>query len=329
MPNESYFSQVVDLLRTEAAAIGNTAARLQPDQVDRVISLLAACRGKVVVLGVGKSGIIGQKIAATMTSAGTAAVYLHPSDALHGGLGIVTADDVVIVLSNSGETDELRELLPYLKRRNVPMIAIVGSLKSSLAQQADAVLDASVDQEACPLNLAPTTSTTVALVIGDALAMTLMQVKGISADDFASNHPAGQLGKRLTLRVADLMHSGAQNPTVAAHAAWMEIISTITHYGLGAVNVVDNDSSLLGIITDGDLRRSLQRLGPQDIAFANIKCDDLMTRDPVVTNPDALAYDALRLMEDRSSQISVLPVIEADRKCVGLIRLHDIVRSGL
>jgi len=327
--SESYFSQVVDLLKAEAGAIAKTASRLRQDQVDRVVGLLANCQGKVVVLGVGKSGIIAQKIAATMTSAGTAAVYLHPSDALHGGLGIVTSDDLVVVLSNSGETDELRELLPYIKRRNVPMIAIVGNVKSTLAHQADAVLDASVDQEACPLNLAPTTSTTVALAIGDALAMTLMQVKGISADEFASNHPAGQLGKRLTLRVADLMHSGSQNPTIAPDAAWMEVISTISHYGLGAVNVVDNEGRLAGIITDGDLRRSLQRLGPADIAFANIRCDDLMTRDPVVANPDMLAYDALRLMEDRPSQISVLPVVDGDRRCVGLIRLHDIVRSGL
>ena len=329
MSDESHFSNVIDLLRAEADAIGKTASRLQQDQVDRVVKILANCEGKVVLLGVGKSGIIAQKIAATMTSGGTAAVYLHPSDALHGGLGIVTPDDVVILLSNSGETDELRELLPYVKRRNVPMIAIVGNIKSTLAQQADAVLDASVDQEVCPLNLAPTTSTTVALAIGDAVAMTLMQVKGISADEFASNHPAGQLGKRLTLRVADLMHTGSQNPTIAPDAAWMEIVSTITHFGLGAVNVIDNEGHLAGIITDGDLRRSLQRLGPDDIAFANIKCDDLMTREPAVANPDMLAYDALRLMEDRPSQISVLPVVDSDRKCVGLIRVHDIVRSGL
>src|SRR6266699_1077398 len=329
MSEGSHFSQVVELLRAEADAIGKTAARLRQDQVDRVIEMLANCSGKVVVLGVGKSGIIAQKIAATMTSAGTAAVYLHPSDALHGGLGIVTSNDAIIVLSNSGETDELRELLPYLKRREVPMIAIVGNLKSSLAQQADAVLDASVDQEACPLNLAPTTSTTVALAIGDALAMTLMQVKGISADDFASNHPAGQLGKRLTLRVADLMHTGAKNPTIATDAAWMEIVSTITHFGLGAVNVVDGDGKLAGIITDGDLRRSLQRIGAGEIGFANIKCDELMTRDPIVTNPEMLAFDALRLMEDRPSQINVLPVVDGEGLWVGLVRLHDIVRSGL
>ena len=329
MPEQTSFSQVVDLLRAEADAIGKTATRLQPEEIDRVVALLSSCQGKVVLLGVGKSGIIAQKIAATMTSSGTAAIHLHPSDALHGGLGILTSNDVVIMLSNSGETDELLQLLPYVKRRNVPLIAIVGKLKSTLAERADAVIDASVDQEACPLNLAPTASTTVALAIGDALAMTLMRARGLTEDDFASNHPAGQLGKRLTLRVADLMHAGSQNPTIGTAAAWMEIISTITHYGLGAVNVIDAEGRLAGIITDGDLRRSLQRIGAAEIAFANIKCDDLMTRNPVVTSPDTLAYDALRLMEDRPSQINVLPVVDGDKKCVGLIRLHDIVRSGL
>ena len=322
-------SQVTELLRAEADAIGKAAARLQAGDIDPAIDLLKRCKGKVVVLGVGKSGIIGQKIAATMTSSGTAALFLHPSDALHGGLGIITADDVVIMLSNSGETDELLELLPYVKRREVPLIAIVGRVKSTIAQRADAVIDASVDQEACPLNLAPTASTTVALALGDALAMTLMRAKGLTENDFASNHPAGQLGKRLTLRVVDLMHGESQNPTIAPDAAWMEIVSSITHYGLGAVNVVNSDGRLAGIITDGDLRRSLQRIAAKDLAFANITCDSLMTRDPVVTTPDTLAYDALRLMEDRPSQIYVLPVIDDDRKCVGLIRLHDIVRSGL
>src|SRR5213594_1638022 len=261
MSEQTSFSQVVDLLRAEADAIGKTATRLQPEEIDRVVALLSSCQGKVVLLGVGKSGIIAQKIAATMTSSGTAAIHLHPSDALHGGLGILTSNDVVIMLSNSGETDELLQLLPYVKRRNVPLIAIVGKLKSTLAERADAVLDASVDQEACPLNLAPTASTTVALAIGDALAMTLMRAKGLTENDFASNHPGGQLGKRLTLRVADLMHSGSQNPTIGTGAAWMEIISTITHYGLGAVNVIDAEGRLVGIITDGDLRRSLQRIG--------------------------------------------------------------------
>src|SRR5437667_9573444 len=231
-------SQVVALLRAEAEAIGKAASRLKAEDIDRAISILSGCKGKIVLLGVGKSGIIAQKIAATMTSSGTAAIYLHPSDALHGGLGIVTADDAVVMLSNSGETEELIGVLPYLKRRGVPIVAIVGRLKSTIAQRADAVIDASVDQEACPLNLAPTASTTVALAIGDALAMTLMRAKGLTESDFASNHPAGQLGKRLTLRVGDLMHSGAENPTITNDASWMDIVATISQYGLGAVNVI-------------------------------------------------------------------------------------------
>ena len=329
MNDLSDYEHVLELLRVESDAIAKAAARLQAAQLERVLSILKKCKGKVVVLGVGKSGIIAQKIAATMTSSGTAAIHLHPSDALHGGLGIVTADDVVLMLSNSGETDELIELLPYLKRREAPLIAIVGKVNSTIGERADAVLDASVDQEACPLNLAPTTSTTVALAIGDALAMTLMRAKGLTESDFASNHPGGQLGKRLTLRVADLMHSGAANPTIADNASWMDVVSTITQFGLGAVNVIDADGRLAGIITDGDLRRSLQRLGARDFGFANLKCDDLMTHNPVVTSPETLAFDALRLMEDRPSQISVLPVVDGDHRCVGLIRLHDIVRSGL
>ncbi|HXT62188.1 MAG TPA: KpsF/GutQ family sugar-phosphate isomerase [Pyrinomonadaceae bacterium] len=322
-------SHVTELLRAEADAIAKAADRLQAADIDAAIELLKNCAGQVIVLGVGKSGIIGQKIASTMTSSGTAALFLHPSDALHGGLGIVTPDDVVIVLSNSGETTELLQLLPYIKRRNVPLIAIVGKANSSIAQRADAVIDASVDQEACPLNLAPTASTTVALAIGDAIAMTLMRAKGITETDFASNHPGGQLGKRLTLRVGDLMHAGEENPMIGIDAAWMEIVSAITHFGLGAVNVIDAEGRLAGVITDGDLRRSLQRIGAKDLAFANITCDDLMTRNPIVTTPEALAFDALHLMEDRPSQINVLPVVDGGQKCVGLIRLHDIVRSGL
>jgi arabinose-5-phosphate isomerase len=329
MTDSSDYSHVVELLRVESDAIAKAAARLKAQQLESVLSILKSCKGKVVLLGVGKSGIIAQKIAATMTSSGTAAINLHPSDALHGGLGIVTPDDVVLMLSNSGETNELIELLPFLKRREVPLIAIVGNLNSTIGQRADAVLDASVDQEACPLNLAPTTSTTVALAIGDALAMTLMRARGLTESDFASNHPGGQLGKRLTLRVADLMHSGAKNPTIADNASWMDVVSTITQFGLGAVNVLDADGRLAGIITDGDLRRSLQKLGGRDFSFANLKCDDLMTHNPIVATPEMLAFDALHLMEDRPSQISVLPVVEGDRLCVGLIRLHDIVRSGL
>ena len=322
-----YFTDVQELLKVESDAIAQTANRLDPAQVERVIELLAKCIGKVVVLGVGKSGIIAQKIAATMTSAGTAALYLHPSDALHGGLGIVQEGDVVILLSNSGETDEIVSMLPYLKNRKVGIVAVVGNLNSTLAHRADAVLDASVDQEACPLNLAPTTSTTVALAIGDALAMTLMKVKGLTPNDFANNHPGGRLGKRLTLRVTDLMHSDAENPTIATGSSWVDVVRAISRGGLGAVCVVDGSGRLAGIITDGDLRRTIEQTDHD--ALARLSCDDFMTCKPTVATPDLLAYDALQLMENRPSQISVLPVVDADGVCVGLLRLHDVVRSGL
>jgi len=327
MTDKNYLAAVQGFLRLESEAIAQTASRLKQDQIERVVQLLAGCKGKIVILGVGKSGIIAQKIAATMTSTGTAALHLHPSDALHGGIGIINSDDAVIILSNSGETDEIIEMLPYLKRRQVPIVALVGNLNSTLAHRADAVIDGSVDQEACPLNLAPTTSTTVALALGDALALTLMQVKGLTPDDFAINHPAGQLGKRLTLKVADLMHSGADNPTIASGAIWMDIVKRISDGGLGAVNIVDDAGRLAGIITDGDLRRAIQRLDHN--ALADLRCDEIMTRNPTVAHPELLAYDALQLMENRPSQISVLPVVDEDRVCVGLIRLHDIVRSGL
>lgn len=327
MTDKNYFAEIQGFLRLESEAIAQTATRLKQNEIERVVELLASCKGKIVILGVGKSGIIAQKIAATMTSTGTGAIHLHPSDALHGGIGIINSDDAVMILSNSGETDEIIEMLPYLKRRQVPIIALVGNLSSTLARRADAVLDGSVDQEACPLNLAPTTSTTVALALGDALAMTLMQVKGLTPDDFAVNHPAGQLGKRLTLMVSDLMHSGTDNPTVPVGAVWMDIVKRISEGGLGAVNVIDDGGHLAGIITDGDLRRAIQRLDHG--ALANLKCEGLMTTNPAVATPQLLAYDALRLMEGRPSQISVLPVVDSDRICVGLIRLHDIVRSGL
>lgn len=327
MTDKDYFSQVVDLLRLESEAIAQTANRLERATIERAIELLVSCKGKIVLIGVGKSGVIAQKIAATMTSTGTAAVFLHPSDALHGGIGIVTSKDVVITLSNSGETDEIIALLPYLKQRQTPIIAVIGNLRSTIAARADVVLDASVDQEACPLNLAPTTSTTVALAIGDALAMTLMQANGWTLEDFAQNHPAGRLGKRLTLRVADLMHGGDDNPFIGEEASWLEIITAIGRGGLGAVNVVDSARRLVGIITDGDVRRVLEKLKGGDLE--SLRCSNMMTRDPVVAGSELLAYDALRLMEDRPSQISVLPVIDGDRICVGLIRLHDIVRSGL
>lgn len=324
---DNYISQFSELLAHEAAAIERAARNLQPAQLERAVNLLVDCKGKVILTGVGKSGFIARKVAATLTSTGTRAVFLHPSDALHGDLGIVDVSDVVVLLSNSGETDEILVMLPFLKHRNVPLIAIVGNVNSTVAGNAEVVLDASVDQETCPFNLAPTASTTVALAIGDALALTVMQIKGLTPEDFALNHPAGRLGKRLSLKVADLMKSGTDNPTVSTSASWLEVVSAISRGGLGAVNVLSNEGGLAGIITDGDLRRAVQNSDPANLS--GLSAEMFMTRNPVTVTPDELAYTALQLMENRPSQISVLPVVDGDRRSVGLLRLHDLVRSGL
>ncbi len=319
--------QFLGLLKQEADAIMLTAERLEHDQVESALKLLEAHQGKVVLTGVGKSGIVAKKIAATLTSIGTFAVYLHPCDALHGDLGVVMNSDVAILFSNSGETDELVQMLPHLKNRKVPIIAIVGNCDSTLAKNADAVLDTSVNREACPLNLAPTTSTTVALAVGDALAMTVMQIRGITPEAFAVNHPAGRLGKRLTLQVKDLMWRDDDNPMLSAGASWLEVVAAITQGGAGAVSIVESDGRLLGVITDGDLRRWLQKTSASQLE--SLRADKVMTASPVAVEPSTLAYDALMLMEERSSQISVLPVVESSGHCVGLLRLHDLLRTGL
>ncbi|MGH9897386.1 MAG: KpsF/GutQ family sugar-phosphate isomerase [Pyrinomonadaceae bacterium] len=332
-PDIDYFAQAIDFLLLESRAISQTALRLKRDQVEGAINLLAGCRGKVVLSGIGKSGIIAQKIAATMTSTGTVAIFIHPSDALHGDLGIIGPDDCVIALSNSGETEEVLAMLPHLERgcgmnrRRVPVIAIVGKMQSSLTHQSDVALDASVDQEAGPLNLVPTASTTVALAIGDALALALMQIKGLTPEDFAQNHPGGLLGKRVTLRVRALMHSGARNPRVAVDRLLTEVVKAISDGGLGAVCVVDQTERLVGLITDGDLRRAIVRGVSEDLRRLTSK--EIMTAGPITVGPEMLAYDALRMMEERPSQISVLPVVDDEYQSIGLIRLHDIVRSGL
>ena len=319
-------SSAVEVMRHESEAIGKLADRLDADRFAQALEMLASCTGNVATVGAGTSGIVARKIAATLTSTGTPALFVHPGDALHGGLGAIGGQEVVVAVSNSGETDEVLMLLPYLRNRGVPVIAIVGSTRSTLAREAAVALDAHVEHEAGALDLVPTASAALALALGDALALSVMEVKGVTPEAFAANHPSGRLGRRLTLRVRDVMHGGADGPSVQADAPLLDVVSEVTKGGLGAVPILDDAGRLLGLITDGDVRRAVQRCDPAELA--GVRARDIMTSEPVVIGPDAMAYEALRVMEDRPSQIAVLPVVEGER-CAGIVRLHDLARLGL
>jgi arabinose-5-phosphate isomerase len=305
------------VLETEARAILALLPRLD-ERFGRAVDLLRSCRGRVVLTGMGKSGIICQKIAATLSSTGTPAYFLHAGDAIHGDLGVVQRDDVVIALSRSGETDEILRLVEAIRRLGAKLIAISGVPTSTLAQAADVALDCSVTEEACPLNLAPTASTTASLALGDALAMTLLVEKGFRLEDFASLHPGGMLGKRL-MRVEALMHSGPQCPVVRVDTQMRDVIYQITSKTLGMTCVVDGDASLVGIITDGDLRRHMD-MSPGILALT---AADVMTRDPVTIHPSTIAAEALNIMERR--KITSLVVVESgSRSVAGVVHLHDL-----
>ena len=310
------------VLETEAAAILALVGRLDAT-FERAIALMRECSGHVVLTGMGKSGIICRKIAATLTSTGTPAIFLHPAEAIHGDLGVIQRDDVVIALSYSGETDEILRLLEAIRRLGARLIAITGSPQSTLAQAADVTLDCSVTQEACPLNLVPTASTTAALAIGDALAMTLLVEKGFQQDDFANLHPGGKLGKRL-MRVEALMHGGAQCPIVTATTEMRDVIYEMSRKQLGMTCVVDDGNRLLGIITDGDLRRQMERTAD----VLTLAAGDVMTRVPVTVSRTTLAVEALNIMEQR--RITSLVVVEdAARLVTGVVHLHDLWRTQL
>lgn len=328
-PKTDTISEVNRVLRLEAEAILNCAERLSSgpaaDAVQKAVEHLETALGrggKIIVTGVGKSGIVARKIAATLSSTGSLAVFLHPTEGLHGDLGILTPNDAIIALSYTGNTDELIRLIPSFKSLRVPLIGIGGNPRSQLAQKADVWIDACVDQEACPHNLAPTTSTTLALALGDALAVALMRVRGFDARSFARNHPGGSLGRRLHLKVEDLMHSGSSVPTVPANASMDEVIIRSTEKTLGAVLVVDG-KRLEGIVTDGDIRRALQHRE----RFFTLRAEEIMTRDPVTASPEMMAQEALDLMENRPSQISVLPVVDSEKNWIGVIRLHDLAKN--
>ncbi len=309
------------VLETEAAAILALVPRLDAS-FEAATLLLFNCRGRVILTGMGKSGIICRKIAATLTSTGTPSFFLHPAEAIHGDLGMIQSDDVVVALSHSGETGEILRLLETIRRLGARLLAITGAPGSTLGQAADVTLDCSVSEEACPMNLVPTASTTAALAIGDALAMTLLVEKGFRQEDFASLHPGGKIGKRL-MRVESLMHGGAQCPRVTAEARMRDVIYEMSSKGLGMTCVVGEGNLLLGIITDGDLRRQMER--SNDILA--LTAGDVMTRGPVSTGPGTLAVEALNLMEQR--KITSVVVVDTQGHVLGVVQVHDLWRTEM
>ena len=310
------------VLETEASAILALVGRLD-ETFSRAVGLLRECRGHGILTGMGKSGIICRKIAATLTSTGTPAFFLHPAEAIHGDLGVIQKDDVVVALSYSGETDELLRLLEAIRRIGAQLIAITGTPASALGRAADVTLDCSVTEEACPLNLVPTASTTAALAIGDALAMTLLVEKGFRQEDFANLHPGGKLGKRL-MQVEALMHGGAQCPSVTPATRMRDVIYEMSSKQLGMTCVVDDEAQLLGIITDGDLRRQMERTA--DVLTLN--AGDVMTRVPVTIERATLAVEALNIMEQRKIT-SIVVVDDGSHRVAGVVHLHDLWRTQL
>lgn len=316
---------VQETFAIEAAALQQTATRFQrPDaaaQLEQAVAAMLRATGRVVVMGMGKSGHVGRKIAATLASTGTPAFFVHPAEAGHGDLGMVTQADVVLAISNSGESEELARVLPVLKRQGIRLIAITGKPQSSLAQHANVVLDSSVEKEACPLNLAPTASTTVQMALGDALAVALLDARGFRAEDFARSHPGGALGRRLLTTVADVMRAGDAAPAVPEQASFSDVMREMSAKGLGATTVVDAQNRVVGIFTDGDLRRLIEAgtdLRTQTAA-------SLMHTQPRSIRADALAADAARLMEEH--RINSLPVVDTHGVLVGALNTHDLMRA--
>ena len=311
------------VLETEASAVAALQARIDDDFVCACSHILA-CEGRIVVTGMGKSGHIGDKIAATLASTGTPAFFVHPGEASHGDLGMITAKDVVLALSNSGETEEILLILPIIKRLGIPLITLTGNPRSRLAQAAEANLDVSVEKEACPLGLAPTASTTAALAMGDALAVALLESRGFTEEDFARSHPAGSLGRRLLLRIEDLMHTGDALPRVMADASLSDALLEISHKGLGMTTVVDAQGQLLGIFTDGDLRRLLDH---GEVSIRDLRVAEVMHPSVRSASAGILAAEALRIMDEQ--RINALPIVDNDNVLVGAINMHDLLRAGV
>jgi arabinose-5-phosphate isomerase len=309
------------VLQTEASAILALLGRLD-ERFEKAVRLLLDCRGRVIVTGMGKSGIICRKIAATLSSTGTPAFFLHPAEAIHGDLGVITSDDVVLALSSSGETEELIRLLETIKRLGARLIAMTGNCESTLSKAAEVALDCGVSEEACPMNLVPTASTTAALALGDALAMTLLVAKGFSEEEFAHLHPGGKLGKRL-MRVEQLMHAGDKVPLVRTTTPMKDVIYEMTRKGLGMTSVVDDGGRLVGIITDGDLRRHMT----ESLEIAECTAGEMMTRNPITVAPKMFAVETLNIMEQR--KITVVIVVDEAHRVLGVLHLHALWRTQM
>lgn len=308
------------VLTIEADAVKALVQRIDDDFL-KALDLILECRGRVIVSGMGKSGHIARKIAATMSSTGTPAYFVHPGEASHGDLGMVTEHDVFIGISYSGESDELLTIVPVVKRQGAKLITLTGNPQSSLAREADAHLNGQVEKEACPMNLAPTASTTAALALGDALAVALLDAKGFGEQDFARSHPGGTLGRRLLTHVRDIMHANASTPSVREDATLADAVLEITRKGLGMTAIVDEHKRLLGVYTDGDLRRTLEK----KLDFSTTPVRDVMSKTPRRISPDALAVEAVQLMEQYS--ISQLPVVDANNKLVGALNMLDLLKA--
>ena len=311
-----------EVLDIEAEAIKNLKSRIGPDFV-KAVELILKTKGRVVVSGMGKTGIIAEKFSATLASTGTPSLFLHTAEAIHGDLGKVTSEDIVVILSNSGSTEEMRQLLPLLKKIGSKIISLTGNVKSVLAKYSDVVLDVSVKKEACPLGLAPTASTTATLAMADALAVCLLELKGFKEKDFAFYHPGGALGRRLFLKVEDIMRRGTANPVVHEEKKVSEVLLKITQARAGSATVIDKNGKLKGIFTDGDLRRHLET----DSELPRRKVGEVMTKDPSVVNKDMLAAEAMRILQQK--RIDEVPVVDSNNRPVGLLDVQDLLKAGV
>ena len=312
------------VLEIEMNSIGSLIKKLDTNFV-KAVELVFDCKGRIIVTGIGKSGLVGRKIASTLASTGTPSLFLDTIEGMHGDLGMIMKGDIVLIISNSGKAEEIIKIIPTLKKMGIKIILLTGRPTSTLANFSDIVIDVKVEREACPFNLAPTASSTTTLAVGDALAVVLLKKRGFRPEDFAFLHPGGYLGKKLLLKVDDVMHSGNDNPVIFEEKSMRDAIIEITSKQLGAVSIINNKGILVGIITDGDLRRAIEKYDK----LLEKKAKEIMTKNPIVIESEKLAAEAVHIMEDRPSQIMVLPVVDKNRRPIGMLRIHDLVKKGM